>query len=362
MTDATAGVPGARPRKVLTNIAPVSWEHPADRAALQALRAIPGFDEAVRKIIGFFGEPGIRLMFQANAVRVGPNQFPKLHQLMEEVKTTLDWDKDVPLFVSQTPLVNAGAYGVDEPFIVLNSGAVGLLDYDEMRALIGHELGHVMSGHALYRTILVLILTLGFQNLPFLAGIALLPIRLALLEWSRKSELSADRAGLLASQSRDETLRIYLKLAGGGRTRTTVPLKVIEGPNEGETLLVENEEALSQMTLEAFVQQAQEYEESGGPLDAIFKIVNMLDASHPFHTLRVAELSRWHESGEYQKIIDGEYIHRDVAEEQPPLADDIGKATGYYAREAKQAVGDVVDAARRAAKAVSDSIRESVKK
>ncbi len=215
MTDAT-GVPAARPRKVLTDISPVSWEHPADRAALQTLRAVPGFDEAVKKIVGFLTESGIRLMFQANAVRVGPNQFPKLHSLMIEVQDTLDWKQEVPLFVSQTPLVNAGAYGVDEPFIVLNSGAVKLLDYDEMRALIGHELGHVMSGHALYRTILVIILTIGFQHLPFLAGIALLPIRLALLEWSRKAELSADRAGLLCSQDRDETLRIYLKLAGGG--------------------------------------------------------------------------------------------------------------------------------------------------
>jgi len=57
MTDAT--LPAARPRKILTQIAPVSWEHPADRAALQTLRSIPGFDEVVKKIVGFFGERGI---------------------------------------------------------------------------------------------------------------------------------------------------------------------------------------------------------------------------------------------------------------------------------------------------------------
>src|SRR5947208_765054 len=55
MTDAT--LPAARPRKILTQIAPVSWEHPADRAALQTLRSVPGFDEVVKKIVGFFGEP-----------------------------------------------------------------------------------------------------------------------------------------------------------------------------------------------------------------------------------------------------------------------------------------------------------------
>jgi Zn-dependent protease with chaperone function len=358
MSDPT-GLPSSRPRKVLTDISPVTWEHPADRAALQTLRAVPGFDDAVRKIIGFFTESGIRLMFQANAVRVGPTQFPKLHDLMTDVKTTLDWPHEVPLFVSQTPLVNAGAYGVDEPFIVLNSGAVSLLDYDEMRALIGHELGHVMSGHALYRTILVIILTIGFQNLPFLAGLALLPIRLALLEWSRKAELSADRAGLLATQNRDDALRIYLKLAGGGRTRLTSHVKVIDGPGRGETMTLESQEALSEMNLEAFLEQAESYQKSGGPLDAIYRILNMLDATHPFHTLRVAELRDWYDSGEYTKIMDGDYIRRSDREHQPPLTDDIGKAAGYYAREAKQAVSEVADGVRRAARAFSDAIKNA---
>src|SRR2546425_1152490 len=210
------GVPTARSRVILSQIAPVSWEHPADRAALQALRALPGFDEVVRKIVGFFGERGIRLLFQANAVRAGPTQFPVLHTLLTEVSTTMDWPEPPELYVSQTPLVNAGAVGMDRPFIVLNSGAVKLLDHDELRVLIAHEVGHVMSGHALYQTVLILLLELGFQNLPFLAGLALLPIKLALLEWSRKSELSADRAGLLASQDPRAAMWVFLKLAGGG--------------------------------------------------------------------------------------------------------------------------------------------------
>ena len=60
----------ARARRVFNEISPRSWEHPADRAALQALRAIPIFDEVLRKLFGFFGEKPIRLAFQANAVRV----------------------------------------------------------------------------------------------------------------------------------------------------------------------------------------------------------------------------------------------------------------------------------------------------
>jgi Zn-dependent protease with chaperone function len=335
MTDPT-GLPSPRPRKVLQQIAPVAWEHPADRAALQTLRAIPGFDEAVRKIVGTFGERGIRLLFQANAVRVGPTQFPVLHTLMTEVSATMDWPDPVEVYVTQTPFVNAGAVGVDRPFIILNSGAVALLDTDELRALLGHELGHVMSGHALYRTVLILILELGFQNLPFLAGIALLPIKLALLEWSRKSELSADRAGLLASQDPTATNRVFLKLAGGGD--------------------------MKQMDLDAFMKQAGEYEERGGALDTIYKILNTLGASHPFNTLRAAELKHWTDTGAYQHILGGEYPRRGAADQERPLSQDIGDAAAHYASEAKKTVDQVADAAKRAARAFTDAFKDTTKR
>src|SRR5436190_13111032 len=157
MTESTT-LPAARPRKILTQIAPVTWEHPADRAALQSLRSVPGFDEVVKKIYGLIGERGVRLIFQADAVRVGPTQFPGVEQVYTDVLTSMDWPDRPELFVSQTPFANAGAFGVERPFIVLNSGALKLLDDDEMRTLLGHELGHIMSGHALYHTILIIIL------------------------------------------------------------------------------------------------------------------------------------------------------------------------------------------------------------
>jgi hypothetical protein len=332
MSHDSTSLPTARPRKVLAEISPTSWEHPADRAALQALRAIPGFDEAVRKIVGNLGDRGIRLLFQANAVRVGPTQFPVLHQLAIETATTLDWPEPPELYVTQTPMVNAGAVGVEHPFIILNSGAVRLLDPDELRVLIGHELGHVMSGHALYRTVLILILELGFQNLPFLAGIALLPIKLALLEWYRKSELSADRAGLLASQDPASAMRVFLKLAGGGDVK--------------------------EMDLEAFMRQAEEYRARGGALDTVHKILNTLGATHPFHTLRAAELKDWIDQGAYREILDGKYIKRGFEERQRPLADELAAAAAHYGSEAKKTVGQVADAARRAAKAFTEAFRE----
>ena len=137
----------ARARRILTDIATRAWEHPADRAALAALRKIPVFDDVLRKLFGFFGEKPIRLAFLANSVRVSDRQFPRVKRLYEDVLQTLDAPEEYPLFVSQTPIVNAGAYGMDEPFIILNSGTVKLLDDEQLSYVMGHEVGHIMSDH-----------------------------------------------------------------------------------------------------------------------------------------------------------------------------------------------------------------------
>ena len=279
--DRTEGQTGgdAKARRILTDIAPRTWEHPADKAALAALRRIPVFDEVLRKLFGFFGEKPVRLAFQANAVRVSKNQFPRVHGLYGEVKKTLDSPGDYPLYISQTPIVNAGAYGMEQPFIILNSGTVKLLEDDELAYVIGHELGHIMSDHVLYRTMTYLLLQLASMGFP-IVGLAARAVLVALLEWSRKSELSCDRAGLLAIQDPERVMRTMLKMAGGGDTDET--------------------------SLQEFIIQAEEYREGGDVADQVFKILNLLGSTHPFYVLRVSELRAWIETGDYDRIVRGE--------------------------------------------------------
>jgi Zn-dependent protease with chaperone function len=336
----STSVPATRPRRTFPEISAVSWEHPADRAALQALRAVPGVDEVIRKVLALLGgERGVRLLFQGNAIRIGPTQFPRLWHLHTEVTTTFDWSEVPELYVSQTPFFNAGAYGIDKPFIVIHSAAVELLDDDELRVLLSHELGHVLSGHALYRTIAAILALISLGALPVLASLAVLPVRLAFLEWSRKSELSADRAGLLGGQDIVVAQRLDMKMAGGGR----------------------GDGFAGQLNVDAFMQQAHEYASAGEGLDVVYKVLSTLALTHPMHTVRAAELQRWVGSGEYDRILRGEYVRRGAETTDRPVRDDFAAAGSYYAGEAREMATQVADAARRAAERARDAFRNAQK-
>jgi Zn-dependent protease with chaperone function len=337
----TSTMPAPRPRVAFPQIDGVSWEHPADRAALQALRAVPGFDTVVRKVIAFLGgERGIRLLFQGNAVRCGPQQYARCHQIHVEVCTTFDWPKVPELYVSQTPVFNAGAYGVDDPFIVLHSAAVELLDDAELRVLIAHEMGHVVSGHSLYRTIAEILLNVSLGTLPFLAGIALLPIKLAILEWSRKSELSSDRAGLLGSQDVLGSQQLFMKMAGA------YPRAMEEG----------------HMSLDPFMAQAAEYAGSNEGFDIVYKILNTLALTHPMHTVRAAELQKWITAGDYDRILRGEYTHRGAEAKSRPLGQEFSAARDHYASEFRDVASSVTNAARQAADRAREAFRDAQRK
>lgn len=308
-----------RAKRLLTDIAPHAWEHPADKAALQALRRIPVFDEVLKKIFGFFGEKPIRLAFQANAVKVSDNQFGHVYKIYKECLQTLDAPYEYPLFMSQTPMVNAGAYGMEQPFIILNSGTVRLLEDDELAYVISHEIGHILSDHVLYKTMTVLLINLANMGFP-IVGLAARAVLVALLEWSRKSELSSDRAGLLGVQDPEVVMRTMLKMAGGGT----------------------NEE----MSLQEFIVQAEEYREGGDVADQVFKVLNLLGQTHPFYVLRVSELRDWIESGAYDRIIRGEYSRR--GEPDAAYEEDLREAAEAYAEGARDFLDTMTEAARRA--------------
>ncbi|MFN3197480.1 MAG: M48 family metallopeptidase [Bradymonadia bacterium] len=275
-------------RVTLPGISPRAYEHPADRAALTAMRKVPGFEAALRKMVGFVDERSLRHLYLASAVKASPRQYTRVYRLFEESVQILDLHEVPDLFVAQTPLVNAGAVGVERPFVVLNSGTVDLLDDDELRFVLGHELGHILSDHVLYKTMLRMFLRMSMVafGLP-LGRLAVMGLLAGLKEWDRKSELSCDRAGLLTTQSPEVAYRVHMKMAGG--------LK----PGQ------------SDMDLGEFIKQAEAYEAAGDVTDGMVKLLNLLGTTHPFHVIRLLELKRWVDAGHYDQVLKGHYPERE---------------------------------------------------
>ena len=293
-----------RSRVRLTGISSRAYEHPADRSALVALRKLTGFDTLLKLLQSLFNERAMRLQFLASGVKVSERQFPHIHEMLRDGAYVLDMDTVPELFVVQTPLVNAMALGMNQPFIVVNTATVNLMDPEELRFVIGHELGHVLSGHAVYRTMLYNLIVLA-QRIAWMpiGYIGLRAIIWGLEEWFRKSELSCDRAGLLAGQDVDATRRALMKTAGGSH--------------------------LAEMNADAFHEQAHEYDATPDLRDSILKILQLQGNTHPFAVKRFAELDYWASSGEYERILGGDYPRRDT-DRDAKFTDEVRNAANSY--------------------------------
>ena len=274
-------------KKVFPDISPRAWEHPADKVALNSLRAVPGIAPLLKIFVGMASEKSLRLLFLGSAIKCGPKQVPRVNALLEEAVRILDVDHTPEIYITQDPTLNAGAIGVDKPFITLHSGLVRYLSNEELLGVIAHELAHITSGHALYKTLVWVLTNIGLG-----ASALFLPLNqvifwgvlTALRAWSRKSELSCDRAALLVTQDITVSYTILMKLAGGAQSE--------------------------QMSVDDFLAQADEYDAAGDMLDSVHKIINLIPQTHPFPVLRIKELKYWFEKGNYAEILNGNYAER----------------------------------------------------
>lgn len=273
------------PRKTFANIHKNDYIHPADAKALAALKAIPGVDSALKKLLAWTGESAIRVAFMASAVKVTPKQCPDLHAKLEVACNTLGVEMP-DLYVQQNPVVNAFTGGVEKPIIVLHSALVERLNDEETLAVIAHEVGHIHSEHVLYLTAARLLEFLLNRSVAALIPgseiiklIVSMGVASALLAWARRAELSCDRAAMLVMQDEHVIGRTMMKLAGGTFA--------------------------SKIDYDLFLEQGREfkkqYDESR--LDRFWADVMNSGLSHPFPIWRVAEILDWTESGEYEKVL-----------------------------------------------------------
>lgn len=271
----------------------LAFQHPFDGQATETLRKVPGLP----RLIKFVSEKSLEQVFNygniSSKIRVSAKQYPSIYKQYVRMAQVLDVRKLPSLYIETTPTINAFAAGIENYSIVLCSGLIDIMDEDELMAILGHELGHVKCEHQLYKTTAAVLTVLGsslaaqtgIPGVEFILSAGRVGLNMALMDWSRKAELSCDRAALLAIQDVDKVASALAKLAG------------FSSKYAGE------------LNLDEVEHQADLCHELGS--DSLFvklvKLQSMMDATHPYPVFRVKEIRTWAKSEEYSQILAGNY-------------------------------------------------------
>jgi Zn-dependent protease with chaperone function len=232
------------------------------RAAFERMKAV---ELAVAAGVRMFKNVG-KAELLGHAVKVGPRQFPRVHALAEQSAETLGISTPT-LYVVNNPHLNAATYGTnDDSFVMIHSALVDHLADEELLSVIGHECGHIHNCHVVYLT--------AMHYLSHMAGMFIrsigLPALLALRAWSRRAEVTCDRAGALCAGDLDISMRALTKLALGSR------------------------KLYDQLDMDAFLEQHEEAQASVGRYSEVF-------ATHPWLPKRVLALRTFGESALFRR-------------------------------------------------------------
>lgn len=269
-----------------------AFKHPLDQQAEQALRSVPGFDLLATRFSEYIYERPQQIYLMGNNLKVGPRQYSTLYGIYRECVQALDLYPEPTLYVSQEPFVNAYSLGREHPYIVINTGLLDLLEENELRTVIAHELGHLKCDHSILIQMFLWVrntatflgdLTLGIGKI-MTTGLIY-----AFYEWRRKAELSSDRASLLVLDDVTPIFKTMMKLAGG------------------------SQKYAHECSLSEFLKQSDDYyrmdEDS---LNQFYKVLiyngaNETFLSHPFTVERVRYIQEWSTSTQYSQIKQGNY-------------------------------------------------------
>lgn len=260
------------------------FQHIADKEGFETIKSMSGIEDLSNIIFKYGIERMMILQKMGSSIRVTEKNFPRLNKIFLECCEILDI-KNIPQLFIEQGFINAYTAGADQHIVVLSSAAIGCLTDDELMFVLGHELGHVKCGHVFYywmaSSILPLLgniignFTLGIGNLLSSS------IRLALLNWSRNAEFSADRAGLLTCQNFNSSITTLMKISGA-------PIRYY-----------------SKLDIESFLNQAREFKlYDSDSLNALLKTVSIATQTHPWTVMRAAYLEEWINSGAYDLLID----------------------------------------------------------
>lgn len=266
-------------REHLCQLEPSAYEHPEDKNTLKTLKSMSCFEGVIKSLLDWNGVKADYVIRKASNFHVTNKTCPELNKLIDDAISILNID-DIPrVYLEWGYNINGYTRGYeDTTMMVLNTGVIDLMDDMEQTFVIGHELGHIKSKHVIYHTLAALIAS-SISYLPIIGSVPELFV-LALTRWSRMSEFTADRAGLLACQDVDAALRAIIKMSG-------VPHKYFDKIN-----------------VESFLKEAESLQKDLSFTDKAFeKVLNAVYNDHPWVLIRALELKKWVDSGEYEQIL-----------------------------------------------------------
>lgn len=203
---------------------PAIYRHPMDSEAQQQLKALPGVDNVIRKLLEFAQEAFGESFFAANCLLASESQYADLYAKLAVACRTLGLSVRPQLFIAPEGLVAASGWGTfsggfERPFIVFPVNLLNRLEEHELLALLAHEVGHFHCHHHALKVAADFLQLLMGQNLrrsPLISFLENLPSSVlnALLSWRRKADFSADRSSLLVLQNTQQMAELLMKLAG----------------------------------------------------------------------------------------------------------------------------------------------------
>ncbi len=270
--------------KRIVNLDPREYEHPFDKKALDTLQGTKGLDTLVKKFYEYGVEKIFNIQLTSSNLKVTQSSFPELHAVFEETRQVLNLPLVPHFYIIRSDELQGFTTGVDHPIIALSSGAVDSFTDEELRFIIGREMGHIKSQHVLYYeigTILPLLSEiLGAMTLG-IGSIVSMGLQIALLHWQQMSEYTADRAGLLACQDATIATSALAKVAG-------LPDKYVDKFN-----------------LDDFVTQAREFQGyDEGNYNKVIKYLSLMFGEQNWSVGRANELYKWIDTGRYKLVLD----------------------------------------------------------
>ncbi|HMK63449.1 MAG TPA: M48 family metallopeptidase [Acidimicrobiales bacterium] len=279
-----------------------AFAHPADRAASAAIHTVPGLDKVVKFLTEHGYERRVRQLLLGNALRIGDDQLPAVWATQRRCANVLDIERCPNLYVTQEPVGAGLTIGSNEPVTLVSSGLVASFSEDELTAVLAHEMGHVLADHVGLTTTfqLVQMILRGVLRTVPMAGVPLVGLYLALLEWSRAAELTSDRASTIVTGDPLAMCRTLMRMAGG-------PVK--------------------DLNIDAFIRQATEYEGEADSFSRYSRFFAEITTTHPFPVRRVRELIAWVSAGELDRIRAGSYVRKG---QEPPPSQEFEAAFEHY--------------------------------